>query len=466
MEGLWEALTSLFEKLLAWARELVASVRQRLISNRTGPPGVPLVRSLRVAPVEQQPRPEAGFEQATGAEVPERAAVEEERWRLLRVRRRADVSFDVRLPKEAPAFRAGLASYRLRVAQGVLEFQGELLVEAKGNGEPESYNLPCSHQHHLPGASEDWQWMCPQVQLAAPEEGRSVARVSMEGYALEPALVPVRRHGATLVVQGECPVARLRAEVVLYGALPADADRVVKTEVTPYQVTFQATDGRIIAEGAVKKTVFYAAGNVVKETTEDLVFTELLPAGTVRKGDAVEALELSHLVVDTREHGQGRQQIRLAFDLAIYRREFREVAAGLRPGPGLVPVLAEVQVGELVNADCTWTEHADVPGQVMDLDLEVRSTEARAETGRVAFAGSAFQEVLYVGSDGLIHLADRRTRFQGAAPCAVATEGMAAHLHDVRVTGVRLAGSRHVRWQVLVECTVRLTSRRIIYVPG
>lgn len=390
-------------------------------------------------------------------------------WRLLRVREQTGFSFDVALGGAATPSGVTLAGYRLQATPGTVEWRGELLVLGKveaGVQSPVS-RVSGTYRHRLPAGEEQWHWSYPQVRLLSPEAGGPAARVTVEGYVLEPVLLPVYhpRHDG-LTVRGERPLGTLTREVLLSTHLPWPIDGVVRSGVVPRGLAFQAGDGKVVAQGWVDHTTVHSSGDTIRQHVEELAFTESWPAPGVQSSDVIEEVKTTAWVMDSWERGLLRQQARLAITVALYRPEFREIAASLQPGATCVPVLARVQVGEPLTARCTWVEQADGPGQVLDVELEVKSVEAQVGERQVGLSGSAFQKVLYLGADGLVHLLERRTRFHQTITCEDASPGMAAHLLQVQPSGVRLAGSRDVRWQVRVELELGLSCERVVYVPG
>jgi hypothetical protein len=390
-------------------------------------------------------------------------------WRLLRVVEQTGFSFDVALGGVGVPSAVTVACYRLEMTPGMVEWRGELLVlgRVEGDGEMPAGRVPATHRHRLPAGSEQWRWSYPQVRLEVPAAGGPVAQVSVEGYRVEPVLLPLyHAHDDALKIQGERPLGAYSRDVVLSTPLPLPADGVVKSEATPRSVALQAGNDKVIAHGRVDKITLYTSGGAVRQHAEEVAFTESWSLPGVLPGDVIEAVNKTARVTDSWERGQLRQQVHLSITVALYRPEFREIAASPRPHPAWVPVLARVQVGQPLIAHSTWEERADGPGQVLDVELQVRSVEAQVGERQVGLSGSAFQRVLYVGADGLVHFLERRTRFHQAVTCENASPDLVAHLRQVRPSGVRLAGCSDVRWQVRVELEFHLSCERVVYVPG
>lgn len=390
-------------------------------------------------------------------------------WRLLRVLEQTGFSFDVALGGVGVPSAVTVASYRLELTPGMVEWRGELLVlgKADGDGEMPMGRVPAFYRHVLPAGSEQWRWSYPQVRLEVPEAGRPTAQVSVEGYMVEPVLLPLyHAHDDALKLQGERPLGAFSRDVVLSTRSPLPVDGVVKSEVTPRDVALQPGNDKVMVHGWVDKTTIYSSGGAVRQRAEELAFAESWPSPGVLPGDIVEEVKKTAWVVDSWERGQLRQQVHLSITVALYRPEFKEVAASPRPHPAWVPVLARVQVGQPLIVHCTWEERADGPGQVLDVELQVKSVEAQVGERQVGLSGSAFQRVLYIGADGLVHLLERRTRFHQTVTREDASPDLAAHLRQVRPSGVRLAGSSDVRWQVRVELELDLSCERVVYVPG
>jgi hypothetical protein len=347
---------------------------------------------------------------------------------------------------------------------------GELLVEARAHAAGEYHQVVVGWEHHEdvgPAPASQWRWSPATVELQQQEGGTWEARLLIEGYLLSPELFCLPAAGHGLPVRGECLVGHEPVRVVLHDVLVGPVDRVVRADANVSQLKVDAANGQVIISGTVTKTTHYAVDNVVREATSDLPFTEIWPApGRVRAGDDIECRGRQCTVTSTAERRSVRQEVELRLELAVFRPQFGSLAADRRPRAGYVAVLAEVQVGDGIPGSHALAEGTDAQGQIIDLEVEVRSVETVVAPGHVTVEGSVYQNVLYSGADGLVRMLDRRTRFCAELPVERARAGMRAYVEEPRATAARLTGGRGLRWQVVVEFGVRLTEASILYVPA